>query len=229
VIAFLIGTEQLFAQQQGFVNLAFSVANPQGEFRQKLDSLGTPAVGYGFGFQGGWMPEKLPIAIGIHADFIFMGSQERTFRSGTGGMFRDTVSTQTTFIPITGFVRLQPNLLGYVFPYAEGFFGWNVINSSSTIRTNVQFNGPRPEGESFSSGPFIYGYGAGVMIKFLDIVAGDNDVTSLLLDVKMRYTKGATTSYRIIQEIDNNGFVRYSEASSATDLVNFSAGLSVRF
>lgn len=223
--------EVQYEPQNVMVGFSFTTLNPQGPFRDTLQAIGTPNVGYGFTLNAMWSPDDLPIALGAGADFIFMGSNERRFRTqiSPGRIAFDTVSTQTTFIPISIFARIQPNIARWVYPYAEVQAGINVMTSSTDLRSNIMINtGSQTQSESFSSAPLFYGFGAGVAVKFLDIIDGTNR-TSVLLDLGLRYNYGANANYTVVTGFDGSGNRQTVSASSPTDQVTFRAGLSVRF
>ncbi|MCU0331643.1 MAG: hypothetical protein MUC47_11810 [Candidatus Kapabacteria bacterium] len=121
------------------VGMSFQVVNPQGTFRDALQTIGAPEVGYGFTVGAAYHMSPIPVAFGLEGGVVFMGgdSREQTMQNG---LFRDTIlqETQTSIVPIMLSMRFQPNIATWVFPYVEVVGGANIHLASYTLtQTNA--------------------------------------------------------------------------------------------
>ncbi len=96
----------------GFFGLSFTNAVPQSDFQSNLQK-----TGLGLSLYGGYYADPIPVAFGLQTDLLFFGGDTKYFKYQKAGwnIGTDTVDTQSMIIPITAFVRLQPNT-GIVFP-----------------------------------------------------------------------------------------------------------------
>ena len=205
----------------GFFGLTFTNSVPQGEF---FDSLKNSAQG--FSLFGGYDLDPIPVAFGLEVDFLFFGGEERIFKYGPGNwaIYRDTVTTQSSMIPLNVFAKLQPNVGNIVYPYVEAIAGINFLSVSADYKSHF---GDRDEKDRFSVA-FNYGFGAGLMVKLVDFVTMPNSYSQLLFDVKMRYLKGTRAEYATVT-IKDDSSAEFDDFETNTDMVLFLAGITFRF
>jgi hypothetical protein len=205
----------------GFFGFTFSNAVPQGEF---FDSLKNSAQG--FSLYGGYDMDPIPVVFGAELDFMFFGGEERIFRYGPGNwaVYRDTVTTSSSMIPLNVFARLQPNISNFVFPYVEAIAGINFLSVTADYKG---YYGDKDTKDRFSVA-FNYGFGAGVMVKLVDFITLPNSYSQMLLDVKMKYIKGSRADYATVK-IKNDSSAEFSDFETQTDMVMFLIGLTFRF
>lgn len=213
----------------GFFGITFTNSVPQGEF---FDNI--PKSGQGLSIFGGYHFDPMPFAIGLEADIIFNGSTESKQQwqwqdpFGKWHTEYDTASTQNMIIPINVFARVSPNIANILFPYAEGFVGMSILNTSYTFKTSYNVNNnDYDDTDNETSVAFSYGGGAGLMIKIADFVQPPNSNVQLLFDIKMRYLKGEEVEYTEWKLV-NDQFTE-KKFKSETDMVLFLAGITFRF
>lgn len=220
-----------------FIGLSFTNMVPQKEF---FDNL--PKSGQGFSVYGGYSADPLPLAFGLEFDFLFNGSNMDTnFNQGVwkNKIYeqRDTVSTQSMVIPINIFARIQPDIMGYVFPYVEFVIGMNILTLSQNYSSTTFFIGdtlnPQEKSDSKSSSAFSYGVGIGAMLKLVDFVGLPASHSSLNFDIRLRYMKGDEASYWKTEsvgfDINDNPTFKTTPFKSKTDMLIFTAGFVFRF
>jgi opacity protein-like surface antigen len=213
----------------GFFGITFTNSVPQGEFFDNIHKSGQ-----GLSIFGGYHMDPVPFAFGLEADLIFNGSSESRTKWQWQDPFGywhneyDTASTQNMVIPVNVFARLSPNIGNFFFPYAEGFVGITVLNTSYTFNTSFNSNNTDYNNtDNETSVAFSYGGGAGFMIKIADFVQVPSSNVQMLFDVKMRYLKGEQVEYTEWKLVND----QFSETKfkSTTDMVLFMAGLTFRF
>lgn len=182
--------EKRLAVQAG---LSFMASNPQDSLRSVMSGIKAGAVGYGFGIIAAYSFDPVPIVVGGDVGATFFGGDSRSYevpnQIGTADIVEyDIVNLQ---FPVTAFVRLQPNIETWVHPYVEGVGGVNFLFSWLSI---AQRNGRVLNSDSDSEGesPWIYGVGAGLMVKFADIITLPNSLQRILIDVRFRYLRGSS-------------------------------------
>ncbi len=213
----------------GFFGITFTNSVPQGEFFDNIRKSGQ-----GLSIFGGYHMDPIPFAFGLEADFLFNGSTEsKTYWKwedpfGKWHTEYDTASTQNMIIPINIFARLAPNIGNFFFPYAEGFIGLSILNTSYTYNTSYNVNNNDYNNtDNETSVALSYGGGAGFMMKIADFVQLPNSNVQMLFDVKMRYLKGEEVDYTEWKLIDD----KFTETKfkSETDMILFMAGITFRF
>jgi hypothetical protein len=213
----------------GFFGITFTNSVPQGEFFDNIQKSGQ-----GISIFGGYHMDPVPFAFGMEVDVIFNGSTESRSEWQWQDPFGkwhneyDTASTQNMVIPVNIFARLSPNIGNIFFPYAEGFVGITVLNTSYTFNTSYNVNNNDYNNtDNETSVALSYGGGAGFMIKIVDFVQVPNSNVQMLFDVKMRYLKGEQVEYTEWKLV-NDQFTE-TKFKSETDMVLFMAGLTFRF
>jgi hypothetical protein len=209
-----------FAQSGG---INFTLAFPQGEFKDNIDRLG---FGASLQFLFFDPQPNLPVSLGLNLGYINYGSESRrepfshTIPDVTVDVDRSNnlVNFHILFqiIPATGAFR----------PYAEGLFGGSYIFTETSIKSR----GTEEVASSTNFDDFAWSYGAGG--GFI-ILLSDNigeDVGSLYLDLKARYLLGSEAEY--LKEgsvtIENNT-VKYAVTKSKTDLLQLHLGVVAYF
>lgn len=212
-----------------FGGLSFAYSRPRGDFKRFLDSINN-SWGAGFGFNGGYHFGEVPIAVGAGVDVLFYGMQERTFENTVviGGVLRqvyDTVSTALTFIPITVFLRIAPDL-DWIQPYVEAGGGLTVISSSYTLKSNIGGEQDR----SRSSVPFQYSVGAGLNVKVADVFNLPVSRQAYYVHLGMRYLYGDYSDYTFWRfSSDGTGVVETVTGASRTDVYVVTVGIQAAF
>jgi hypothetical protein len=180
----------------------------------------------------------VPIAFGMQFDFLFNGSSERDLHAqwqDINGFYHDyfdTLSTQSMVIPITVFARIQPNVLGWVFPYVEVFGGASIFNMSTSFKTSLStINYDYNNSSNKTSATWCYGAAVGLMVKIADFIQLPSSHTALFVDTKLRFTKGGLATY-YKGEINNSTTppsANITEFHSQTDMVVFLFGFTFCF
>lgn len=242
IAVFAIASGNLFAQTQeqqeaaeklkkkplnGFFGLTFANAVPQGDLQSNLQK-----TGLGLSLIGGYYADPIPVAFGLQGDILFFGGDTKYIQDRTAaGWLRgtDTVETQSMIVPITVFVRLQPNT-GIIFPYIEGFAGVNLFSTSATYNSYLMRNDGTQvtDDKSKFSASFAYGLGAGISVKLVDFIQLPNQRTSLNLDIKMRYAFGTNADYYKVK-LNNNTTPEFTSFKSETDMIITNVGVSFCF
>lgn len=207
----------------GFITFTFTNVVPQGEFQDNVQTSGQ-----GFSVFGGYTFAPAPISAGGQVDVIFNGSDTKYFGHWrTGGWFlgQDTVETQNMLIPITAFLKMQPQVGDFLFPYMEAFAGVNILSSSGTLKPLWGHK----DTKSQVSAAFVYGAGAGIGIKFGEVLELPDTHTKFLIDIKARYAKGSETDYYRAERINSDSSVEFKKFRSRTDMVMLYIGLSIMF
>ena len=161
----------------------------QGNLRRVFEFTDAPAVGYGFGAEGGLYFDPMPLAIGWEVGLLFNGAESKTLRANDFYNTRFIVSSSNVQIPILMHVRFEPNIESWVFPYAEALGGFTVYSSSVSIE---RIRGVDTARSSDGNGSITwnYGIGAGVAIKIADVITLPNSLQRTLFDVRIRYMWG---------------------------------------
>lgn len=206
----------------GFAGINFSNSVPQNEYMDNLQTAGP-----GFGFIGGYRFEPIPISVGGQFDMVFFGGDTKyyNYKLPNGWTYaRDTLTTSSWAMPITAFVKIEPNLFNFAYPYLEAFAGFTMMNASANYKSNYGINDDKNE---FSAN-FNYGFGLGTSIKLADFILLPNNITRMLLDVKFRYMSGNETDYYKVKS-NSDGSVTFDKFRSKTDQVFFNLGLVFYF
>ena len=214
----LIGNS--FAQSAG---INFTLAFPQGEFKDNVDRLG-----FGGSLQFLFFDPKpeLPVSFGLNVGYLNYGSESR----------REPFSL--TIPDVTVDVDRSNNLVNFhiVFqlilptgsfrPYAEGLFGGSYIFTETSIKSR----GTEEVASSTNFDDFAWSYGAGGGFLILLSENVGEDIGSLFLDLKARYLFGSEAEY--LKEgsvIVENGRVTYDVSKSKTDLLQIHLGVVAYF
>lgn len=204
----------------------FLVGNPQGEYRDSLRNLGAPNVGYGFAFHGGYVMDRIPLGFVVDGGILFMGGDSKE-RILPRGLFRDTIqtTTQTSVIPVSLALRLQPNIETWVFPYAEVTGGFNVFVSRYSA-SHSQLG--EISSDSRSDAGWTYGVGLGVGFKVADMITLPNELQRLVFDVRLRYISSGRTTVSTVSASDNS-YEFKSAIVERSNLVTALVGFTFQF
>lgn len=208
----------------GFFGFGFSNSIPQGDYMNNIKGAGP-----GFGLYGGYRMPVVPVSLGAEVDFHFYGSDTRYNKYHHYSLPQyvwvyDTLSTSNSSIPISVFARLEPNLFNFLFPYVEGFAGFNIMSASYDMKSS-QWN---EVDESETDLALFYGVGAGAQVKLTDFILLPDGISRMLLDVKFRYMKTSNTDYYTVK-LNSDGTPTFAAFNSYTDQVLFTLGLVFHF
>lgn len=214
----------------GQFGIFYSQSLTQGSLRDAYDSLGAPTAGYGFALHGGYYFDPVPLMIGGEFAMHFFGTRDRAYTpsGGTGTTRRFDQSSQNMSIPILAFVRIQPNLGTWVFPYVELDIGTTIQTSMLSVSHSGLAMGHDTDSHTEASANLTYGIGFGLAIKIADFVSLPNTLERFLLDMRIRYLWG--TPVDTPQVVPNEDFsytihrVRVSEPSQ----INFQLGILIQ-
>lgn len=208
---------------------SFLVVNPQDSLRRALEYLDAPGTGYGFTLNIAYNMDPVPVVVGGEGGVGFFGDNSRTFLKPSGS-FTDTIkyNSQNTHIPLNLFVRVQPNLYNWVFPYAEVVGGVTLIGSSLDI-TRSTITGSYTDNTSETSATWQYGVGAGVMVKIVDFITLPSELQRFLIDVRMRYLWGTSASVSSVTVNDDQTYHTQLVTVPSTENIHFTVGFAVQF
>jgi len=216
----LIYCGNYFAQSAG---INFTLAFPQGEFKDNVDRLG-----YGGSLQFLFFDPQpgLPVSFGINFGFLNYGSESRRepFSPNIPDVIVD-VDRSNNFLNFHVLFQIIP-YSGTFRPYAEGLFGGSYLFTETSIKSR----GVEEVASSTNFDDFAWSYGAGGgFIILLTENVGD-DIGSLYLDLKARYLFGSEAEY--LKEgsvIIENGRVTYDVSKSKTNLLQIHLGVVAYF
>jgi len=218
-VVFLYATTAL-AQSAG---LNFTLAFPQGEFKDNVDR-----AGFGGGLQFLFFDPQpgLPVSFGLDLGYINYGSESRRepFSSTIPDVTVD-VDRSNNLVNFHLLFQIIPHT-GKFRPYAEGLFGGSYLFTETSIKSR----GVEEVASSTNFDDFAWSYGAGGgFIILLTENVGD-DIGSLYLDLKARYLFGSEAEY--LKEgsvIIENGRVTYDVSKSKTNLLQIHLGVVAYF
>jgi hypothetical protein len=203
-------------------SLNFSLAFPQGEFKEKVENIG-------IGLNGDVLfispKPKSPFGIGLNLSFYIYGSESR----------REPLSTTIPDISVTIdrtnnlsnfhllFVVGLPS--GRIRPYIEGLFGGSYIYTTTSVKsenTSQEFASTT----NFEDLAWSYGGGFGISV----LISGSSTPNPLFLDLKARYLYGTEAEYLKQGSVQiNNGNVTYNVSRSKTDIISAHLGVKYYF
>ncbi len=221
VFIFVISFSTYFAQS---ASLNFTIAFPQGEFKEKVDNLG-------FGLNGDILfispKPKSPFGMGLNLSYYIYGSESRREPLSTTipDLFVrvDRTNNLTNFHLL--FVLGLPT--GRARPYIEGLFGGSYIFTTTSVKSE---NTSEEFASSTNFEDFAWSYGAGFGLSFL--IKGDPNQNEdlLFLDFKGRYLYGTEAEYLKHGSVKLvNGKVQYDISRSKTDLLTVHLGVKYYF
>lgn len=211
--------------------LMYSQSVSQSSLRDAYDSLSLPVVGYGFAAQFAYYMDPVPVVIGGELGVHFFGARERQFGPYGGDPLRTRLelSTQNYTLPILAYVRFQPNISAWVFPYVEALGGTTIYSSVLTVR-QIRGNGDTTGRNTESEGGanWTYGIGTGIAIKFADMIELPNALQRFLLDIRLRYLWGTDVDVPHIEPNASQSYDVRRVSVSAPKQVVFQLGFSVQ-
>lgn len=224
---FFAGTDTVNAQRfQG--SLTFNLGSPQGEFNDNLDE-----TGLGVALNYGVVLGKSPFVIGVDLGFMNYGEDSRYESIYNIPDLGVRVENRYNIFQGLAFLRLQPVKNGPIQPYAEVMAGMNYLWTETVlVDEDDWYDDETISSTNFDDAAFCWGVGGGVLIKLGgERPPGPNKRgTEFFLDLKARYLFGGKAEY--LQEgsivIDGND-VTYYYNESKTDLLNFQAGIAIKF
>lgn len=207
--------------QSGGIN--FTLAFPQGEFKENVDRLG-----FGGSLQFMFFDPQpgLPVSLGINLGYINYGSESRNERfSSTIPDVTVDVDRSNNLVNFHLLFQIIPHS-GKFRPYAEGLFGGSYIFTETSIKSR----GTEEVASSTNFDDFAWSYGAGggIIILLSDNIG--EGVGSLYLDLKARYLFGSEAEYLKEGSVKiDNGHVSYDISKSKTDLLQLHLGVTAYF
>lgn len=217
----IIKQQPLHGQWEFFYHQAVS----QGELRDAFNKLEAPATGYGFGVEGGYYFDPIPLAVGGELGVYFNGADSKSLRANDFCNTRINVSASNTQIPILFHARFQPNIESWLFPYVEGVGGFTIYSSSVTTE-EICRGDTIVDRVGEGSVVWNYGVGAGVAIKISDVITLPNDLQRTLIDVRFRYLWGTSTGIpnAVLDGGNSRGFSIVEEPVETPRVVTFRVG-----
>lgn len=211
--------------------LMYSQSVSQSALRDAYDSLSLPVVGYGFAAQFAYYMDPVPVVIGGELGVHFVGARERQFGPYQGDPLRTRLelSTQNYTLPILAYVRFQPNISTWVFPYVEALGGTTIYSSVLSVR-QIRGNGDTTGRNTESEGGanWTYGVGTGLALKIADMIELPNTLQRFLLDVRLRYLWGTNVDIPHIEPTASQSYdVRRVNVNAPAQVV-FQLGFSVQ-
>lgn len=206
----------------GFFGFTFSNSVPQEIYMQNIGNAGP-----GFGVYGGYRFDPIPLTLGMELDFHFFESMMRTYSYKLPNDWtyaRDTLHTSSFNFPLTVFARVEPNLFHFVFPYIEGVAGINFMETNATYDS---YWGASDDKDEFDVN-FLYGIGAGIMIKLADYIQLPKNNTRIMLDLSLRYLWGTDSDYYTV-EVNPDASVSFTQHHSRMEQVLFNVGFIFHF
>ena len=199
------------------------LASPQGEFRDNVDQLG-----FGLQLEGTlWAPSsERPVSIGLNAGYIVYGHiSERRSWPGFPGVYLN-LSRTNSIANLHVLIKFSP-FMGPIRPYVEGIFGGNYLFTTSEVKSE---NSTEPIASSTNFDDFTWSYGGGAGLLFR-LTENLGDVSSLFLDLKVRYMYGTSAEYLTENSVFINslGDTIFTPQKSKTDLVTFHIGVVAYF
>lgn len=222
-----IGTETVNAQRvQG--GLTFNMGFPQGEFKDNMDNtmLGVALnVGVALG--------KSPFVAGVDLGFLNYGSDKRYESINNIPDLLMRIEHSYNIFQGLGFLRFQPVKKGPLQPYGEVLAGINYLWTETSLEGDGDvFEDDIIRSTNYDDSTFCWGFGGGVLVKLGGKRTGSHKKsdTEFFLDLKARYLFGGKAAYMQEDSIivyDNEATYIFYE--SKTDLLNFQAGIAVKF
>ncbi|MBR9975222.1 MAG: hypothetical protein KFF77_06545 [Bacteroidetes bacterium] len=226
----LLAQEEAFSIGQGQGGLHFLLTFPQGEFKENSDD-----IGYGLGFDLGYVLPRMPLSVGLTGGFSVYGTREFDVPFyGTGNLVTVELTTHNNIATGHAFLRVQPQD-GLFRPYVEGLVGLHVFWTESEVKDERYEDRDIAGSTNLSDAAFSYGAGGGVMFR---VHRGESDTpgrgVEVFIDLKARYLYGGKAKYFDEKSItfDANGAPLLLEANaleSTTDMLQTMIGVAVRF
>lgn len=104
-----------------------------------------------------------------------------------------------------------------------------IFSSSLSMKRS---NGFTTNSDSRTEGgvSWLYGAGAGVMVKFGDVITLPNELQRYLVDIGFRYMKGSAVDVPVIQIVDPGPAFKIEKASvDEPTFVFFNIGITAQF
>lgn len=202
----------------------YQQAVSQLDLRNALELLGQPPVAYGFGVEGGYYFDPVPLAVGGELGVYFNGADSKSLRSSSFSS-RFELTSSNVQIPVLAHIRFQPNINSWLFPYAEVVAGFTIFSSTVTLR-HIRAGDTLTDSDGNGALTWNYGVGMGLAIKVHDIITLPNTLQRTLFDVRVRYLWGSDTNIPHADLVDGNTLDYYfTEQRVATpQVVMFRAG-----
>ncbi|MBA4407179.1 hypothetical protein C0389_07895 [bacterium] len=220
LITFFVLTSLSLAQTAG---ASFMIASPQGDFKNNVDQLG-----FGLQVEGTlWAPTlERPFSIGLNAGYLVYGhvSEKRAW-PGFPGIYLN-LSRTNSIANLHVLFKIAP-FMGSIRPYVEGIFGGNYLFTTSEVKSENSVQ-QIASTTNFDDITWSYGGGAGLLFKLSENMG---EVSTLFLDLKVRYMYGTEAKYLIEKSVfvNNLGDTIFNPQKSKTDLVTFHVGIIAYF
>tara|TARA_B100001057_G_scaffold213197_1_gene213544 strand:- start:128 stop:877 length:750 start_codon:yes stop_codon:yes gene_type:complete len=216
-----------------YMNISFSVLQPQGEFANNVTNNG-----YGVDFDGGWYIYNGPVGLGVNIIAAQYGNFTRQIPySYFVPLATLTETTQSTIFIINPYV--QPTLrMGDFSFYTKLFAGYQGFETNTKIQNDEQANNENDDDEPdyiaqsnvATDGAFDYGVGLGM--RFPIFRGGENGPVFICLE--MKWSKGGEAEYLnagkqgsivLSDPADGPVTATLNPDKSKTDLFNISIGI----
>lgn len=208
--------------------LTFS--NAQDSLRDALAKLGAPNFAIGFSAYAAYNLDPVPILFGADAGVQFAGQSRKLYSQPNGSGRVDSIeyTSSNTQFPVNAFIRIQPNIETFFFPYAELVGGFRVYSSRLSVEQSNSYM-HNSESNSQTDLSWTYGAGLGLMVKFLDVIELPNILQRTLVDARMRYMRGSSVNLHRYIINDNQSITTVNQLVLDPTLVEFSIGITIQF
>ncbi len=216
-----INSDFYYAQSVG---LNFTLAIPQGEFKDNVDNLGWGISGHAAIFTPG---PAIPFTVGLNLGFINYGNESR--RAAWSNTIPDAYVDVTRTNNIVNFhllFQVSP-FSAPVKPYIEGLFGGNYLFTTTEVKSDY-LDKNLTETTNQDDFAWSYGAGGGFMIRLTDL----EPTGTLWLDFKARYLFGTEAEYLKEGSVIINtttGSATYRLSRSKVDLLTLHIGVIAEF
>ncbi len=214
------------AQQSFQGSLNFCLGNPQGKFKNNVDSLsygGTGQFVYNF--------PRSSISVGASFGVLAYGSERRTESFSTQTLDFDVDEVTTNMILMCHFLlRIQPQT-GTLRPYLDGLVGFNYIWTITAVKS-YRYGEMHNIASSNIQNDFAlsWGGGGGVMIRMFSKKRKGNSPFVIYIDLGAHYVWSREAEYMKEGSIYvENDQVFYDIYRSTTDLITGHIGVTFAF
>ncbi len=232
VVALLLSVSVFAQDERFFGHLNFALGFPQNEFKDNVDNTGFG----GFG-QFGYQIPTMPLQIGASIGFLVYGSDSRkeSFNPNIPEVKVDVTTTNSIFMGHL-LVRIQPRE-GVFRPYLTGLFGFNYLSTSTSVKSENNWNDDNEIASSnnFDDGTMSYGGGIGLLIRVYQAsyekIDQGNPLRGVYIDLGINSIHGGEAEYLKEGSIhqDANGKLIYDVYRSKTDLITWHIGACLSF
>ena len=216
-----------------YMNIAFGVLQPQGEFANNVTNNG-----YGVDLDGGWYVYNGPVGLGVNIIVAQYGNFSRRIPfSYFSSLVTLTETTTSTIFIINPYVQPTLKIGGFSF-YTKFFAGYQILETNTKIKNDEQqsneYDDDEPDylAQSNVANDGAFDYGAGFGMRFPIFRGGDTGPVFICLE--MKWSKGGEAEYLnagkdgaivLSDPADGPVTTTLNPDKSKTDLFNISIGI----